>query len=274
MLLLSSLLLLAASARASLLTLNAPKVSTFDSTGASLRTELLKVNEAVGTPLSLGPKDRLKLTFQVTEEGSKDKGVQPLQTFLRFYDPKSGEEGIQPLRVTPSGKVKFELDMSKPPLSIPPTTSSPIEVTLILGAAKYSPATMHLFDLTLPESGAPIHPEEPTFHLLPVIEHSFRPPQKVPPRPVSALFAILTLSPWAVLLGLWSQVFPGAPYLLSPTILPFIATLGAFEVLLVYYWIDLKLGQVLLYGAVLGVVTLFTGNTALSTIGARRLGHK
>ena len=58
--------------------------------------------------LTLSATDILKLTFQVTEKDS-EKGVQPHQTFLRFYDELSGEEGIQPVRVTPGGKAKFEL---------------------------------------------------------------------------------------------------------------------------------------------------------------------
>ena len=46
------------------------------------------------------------------QEKSKNgdgKGVQPHQTFLRFYDPETGEEGIQPVRVGSGGKAKFEL---------------------------------------------------------------------------------------------------------------------------------------------------------------------
>lgn len=58
--------------------------------------------------LTLGPADVLKLTFQVVEN-DEGKGVQPHQTFLRFYDEVSGEEGIQPVRVTAGGKAKFEL---------------------------------------------------------------------------------------------------------------------------------------------------------------------
>ena len=49
----------------------------------------------------------LKLTFQVVDE--EGKGVQPHQTFLRFYDPISGEEGVQPVKVTAGGKAKFDL---------------------------------------------------------------------------------------------------------------------------------------------------------------------
>ena len=51
-------------------------------------------------------------------------------------------------------------------------------------------------------------------------------------------------------------------------------TLGAFEGLLVWYWVDLKLGQVLLYGGVLSVITLFAGKQPLSNIGNRRISRK
>jgi oligosaccharyltransferase complex subunit delta (ribophorin II) len=59
-------------------------------------------------PVTLGPSDTLKLTFQVTEEATEN-GVQPHQTFLRFFDSTTGEEGLQPVKITPSGKAKFEL---------------------------------------------------------------------------------------------------------------------------------------------------------------------
>ncbi|KAJ7225710.1 oligosaccharyl transferase delta subunit, partial [Mycena pura] len=272
-------LLLAATAQAALLTLHTPRVTTYDSSGVGIRTEKyvsIQIPEKVRIPMAVGPTESLKLTFMIVEEGFNDKqpkGVQPLQTFLRFYDSASGEEGIHPLRVTPAGKAKFELDMAKPPPSLPPTTTSPLEVTLIIGHPSHSPLKLHLFDMILPESQpASQHPDEASFHPLPTIQHTFRRTQKIPPRPISAIFAALTLAPWVVLLTLWSQVFPGVPHLFSPRILPFIASLGAFELLLFYYWIGLNLGQVLLYGGILGVATLFTGNTALSAIGARRVG--
>ena len=50
--------------------------------------------------------------------------------------------------------------------------------------------------------------------------------------------------------------------------------LGAFEALLVWYWVALKLPDVLLYGAVLGLVTALVGNQALATIARRRTGRK
>lgn len=61
-------------------------------------------------PLRLGPSDTLKFSFQVVaKDGEDSKGVQPHQTFVRFYDRRTGEEGVQPVRVGPSGKAKFEL---------------------------------------------------------------------------------------------------------------------------------------------------------------------
>lgn len=59
--------------------------------------------------------------------------------------------------------------------------------------------------------------------------------------------------------------------MLSPSIVPFVATLGAFEALLVWYWVDLKLGQVLSYGAVLGIFSIVAGRQALASIGERRV---
>jgi len=224
--------------------------------------------------LTLSQTDVLKLTFQVVEKDG-GKGVQPHQTFLRFYDHKTGEEGIQPVRVTSGGKAKFELNMAKPPLSLPPTSDTPLEVSLIIGASGYSPLSISLFDLVVPASHPPpVHPDEASFHVLPEIHHSFRPDQKLPPRPISAVFSLMVLAPWIVLVGLWSQVAPRVPHLFSPSILPFVVTLGAFESLLVWYWVDLKLGQVLLYGSILSVVTTFAGKQALSKIGDSRVGRK
>ncbi|KAG5635309.1 hypothetical protein H0H81_011771 [Sphagnurus paluster] len=266
--------LLIAGAQAAVLTLQSPRFTVTSSTGAQLRSEPISLARPASIPVTLEKDDVLKVTFQVIEKGAS-KGVQPHQTFLRFYDKKSGEEGIQPIRVTNGGKAKFELNMAKPPLSLPPTSDAPLQVTLLIGSPLHSPLSVALFDLVVPASQpAPVHPDEASFHPLPEIHHTFRPEQKLPPKPISAIFSVLVLSPWVVLLGLWAQTAPRVPHLLSPSILPFIGTLGAFQGLLVWYWADLKLGQVLTYGAVLGLVTIFTGKQALSKIGDQRVGRK
>ncbi|KAI0676458.1 oligosaccharyl transferase delta subunit [Trametes maxima] len=264
--------LAAVGAHAATLTLQSPRVTISASNASQLRSEPLSFVHKPSPALSLGPSDVLKLTFQVVDK-EDGKGVQPHQTFLRFYDEVSGEEGIQPVRVSPGGKVKFELNMARPPTSLPPTTSDPLKVSLYIGSFVHSPVQYDLFDLVVPPSQPPPqHPDEASFHVRPEIHHTFRPDQKLPPKVISAFFTALLAAPWVILLGLWSHIRPQVPHLFSPSILPFIATLASFEVLLASYWVGLRLGQVLLYGAILAVPTALTGKRALAAIGDRRLG--
>lgn len=185
--------------------------------------------------------------------------------------------------------------MARPPPSLPPTTDRPLAVSLILGSFVHDPATFDLFDLYVPASATPApHPDEASFHPQPPIAHTFHPEQKLPPKVVSAFFAALVLAPWVALLGLvrsilfsprhtkrlndaftqWAKVGVSVPHLSSPRILPFTLLLGAFEALLVWYWVDLKLGQVLLYGGILALPTIFAGKTALATTGEWRAGKQ
>jgi oligosaccharyltransferase complex subunit delta (ribophorin II) len=268
-------LLLALSVQASVLTLQSPRIVVTDSTGSQLRSESISLAQKASTPVQLLAKETLKFTFQVVDKET-GKGVQPHQSFLRFYDEKTNEEGIQPVRVTPGGKAKFELNLSRPPLSLPPTPKGdPLKVTLLVGSSQYDPISVEVFDLVLPRSQlAPEHPEEITFHPRPEIKHTFRPDHTLPPQFISAIFVGLVLSPWAVLLCLWSKVAPRPTRLFSPSIFPFILCLGGFEVLLFWYWVDLKLGQILLYTGIHAVPTIFAGKYALSSIANRRLGRK
>lgn len=238
-------LLLAATVQAAVLTIQSPRLTVSDATGSQVRSELwafsvleivldlwflrirLSLTHKPSTPVQLGEADTLKVVFQIVDKDT-GSGVQPHQTFLRFYDEKSKEEGIQPVRVTPGGKAKFDLvralsplfhpyswnshflqNLRKPPTSLPPTPNSdPLKVSLIIGTPKYDPITVDLFDLVLPKSQpAPEHPLESTFHVLPEIKHTFRPDHKVPPTFISAAFTLIVLAPWAVLIGLVSSFF-------------------------------------------------------------------
>jgi len=258
-------------AHAGQLSLQSPKLTVVGPDGSNLRSEQISLQKRPD-PVVLGARDTLKLTFQVTDL-TTDDGVQPHQTFLRFFDSTTGEEGIQPVRVTPSGKAKFELNMAKPPSSLPPSGAAPLRVSLLLGSFVHSPAALDLFDLHVPPSApAPVHPDESLYHPRPELAHTFHPEQKLPPRFVSAFFAALVLAPWAVLLGLWGAVRPGVPHLFSPSILSFVLSLALIEGLLLWYWVDLRLGQILLYGSGAATLALLTGKQALVGIAARRTG--
>ncbi|KAF9236655.1 hypothetical protein BU15DRAFT_89052 [Melanogaster broomeanus] len=261
-----SWLLLAAYVHAASLSLQSPRFTITSSDATQLRSDTLSLTEKP-EPLTLGASDTLKLTFQ---------GVQPHQTFLRFYDSVSGEEGIQPVRVTPGGKAKFELNMARPPASLPPTTDHPLTVSLILGSFVHEPEKYDLFDLYVPASASSApHPDEASFHVLPTIAHTFRPEQNLPLNSFAWSGASYTCLQFHERLNTplqWGTTGISVPHLFSPRILPFTALLGAFEVLLFWYWVDLKLGQVLLYGGVLAIPTIFAGKTALATTGEWRAG--
>ncbi|PCH35276.1 oligosaccharyl transferase delta subunit [Wolfiporia cocos MD-104 SS10] len=267
-------LLAAAGAHAASLTVQTPRFTISGPDATQLRSESISLDQSARPTLTLGTTDVLKLTFQVSES-SEGKGVQPHQTFLRFYDEVSGEEGVQPVRVTPGGKAKFELNMARPPVYLPPTTTNPLIVTLMLGSFEYAPVQHDLFNLVLPASQPPPqHPDETRFAPLPEITHTFRPEQRTPAKAASAFFAAFVYWPWLILIGLWLYINPRVPHLFSPHVFPFIASLGAFEGLLLWYWVSLKLGQVLLYGGILGVLTALAGKRALSKTGEWRVGRK
>ena len=68
-----------------------------------------------------------------------------------------------------------------------------------------------------------------------------------------------------------SKIPNNLPHLFSPQILSFVALLGAFEGLLLWYWVALRIGQILAYGAALGAVTAFAGNRALNAVATWRV---
>src|ERR1700722_5500139 len=99
--------------------------------------------------------------------------------------------------------------MANPPYSLPPTTTLPLQVTLLLGSFVHDPVKFTLFDLYLPPSQPPpTHPDEVSFHLLPPIAHTFRPEQSSPPKFVSAVFTAIVLVPWFILFILVSKPTP------------------------------------------------------------------
>ncbi|KAG9313398.1 hypothetical protein JVU11DRAFT_5716 [Chiua virens] len=235
-----------------------PLVSPFPASDASeLHADTLSLTQKP-EPLTLGPSDTLKLTFQVTES-DEGKGVQPHQTFLRFYDPISGEEGIQPVRVTLGGKAKFELNMAHPPPSFPPTTSDPLEVSLILGSFVHDPAIHDLFDLYVPASTTPYTPPRrrrlpsPTAYRTHLPARTKSPPQdrlrlflRPRPRTVGRLVGFVEPSrrTRAALIFASHRALYNAPR------------------------------RVLLYAGILALPTIFAGKTALATTGKWRTGKQ
>ncbi|TFY81740.1 hypothetical protein EWM64_g2281 [Hericium alpestre] len=111
------------------------------------------------------------------------------------------------------------------------------------------------------------------FHPLPEIQHTFQPPQKVPMKWVSMTFLWVVLSPWLALLYLWGTVSPRLPHLFSASTLPFTLSVVLLELLIMWYWVELTLGDILLYGSGAAVLAALMGKQALAGIAERRLKH-
>ncbi|QRV76048.1 oligosaccharyltransferase complex subunit [Ceratobasidium sp. AG-Ba] len=249
--------------QAAALSLKSPKFAVTSSKASIIRAESIDLNEPLAT-VTVGKTENLRISFVVL--GDDGTPVRPHQAFVRMYDEASGEEGIQPVKVGKDGKGKLEINLSRPPVSLPPTTDAPLSVSVILGSFTHSPATVPLFNLKLPAS-APVTPHPLAKHYAPqpLIAHKFNPEPSQPPQAISAVFTIAAVAPWVVLLGLLSQI--STPLNTSSAALsyvgPFLLALFAFEGLLFTYWVKLRLGQVLSYGAVLAVLAAGTGKRAL-----------
>ena len=59
------------------------------------------------TTVTVGKSENLRVSFTVL--GDDGTPVRPHQAFLRMYDDKTGEEGIQPVKVGKDGKGKVEI---------------------------------------------------------------------------------------------------------------------------------------------------------------------
>ncbi|KAI9477778.1 MAG: Oligosaccharyltransferase subunit Ribophorin II-domain-containing protein [Benjaminiella poitrasii] len=124
---------------------------------------------------------------------------------------------------------------------------------------------------------------EDIFELQPEIHHVFREAEKMPPAAFSQLFALITLAPWLILIAGWLQLgyTPGkviseltaGSTVRTASIIAFLASLVSVEYLFYLYWTKLNLFQTLTYFAGLALITFFTGQRALSSIQARRLGN-
>jgi len=264
--LLSFLLVTGSCLASAKLTVTSPKLSLLSDKGSVLKAEALQIGVSQLETITAGPTDTLKLSFTVTDdENSELAGVQPHQAFLRFWE-EGGEEGIQPVKVASNGKGKFDLSVLRPPPSIPATSETSIlNVDLILGSYTIASSTLQLFKLRLPASLPVVpHPEEVFYHPQPEIYHTFKGEQRTPRTEISGVFGVIALAPWVLLLALLSQL----PIHIKPSLAtaPFIVLLAAFEGLIVWYWVDLRLGQVLTYGAILSVFTAAAGKRALGSL--------
>lgn len=119
--------------------------------------------------------------------------------------------------------------------------------------------------------------QEENFKQHPEITHVMRPDPKMPNVFISQIFALVTVAPWLLLLGLWgslgvniNNLFASSSSLIFGS--GFIASLAAWVVLFYLYWTKFNLFELLGYGSVLSLITFIVGRQALVIRAQHRIG--
>ncbi|KAG0216863.1 Dolichyl-diphosphooligosaccharide--protein glycosyltransferase subunit Swp1 [Mortierella sp. GBAus27b] len=226
--------------------------------------------------LSADPTDSLKFSFKL------ENSERPHQAMVLFQSQDEYKDEIMVAApVKSSGKGRFELNFARADRKFRYDTRS-YSMTLLIGGFKVAEPfkyTLGYIEVKGSTSNPATRPKRVEYKARPEIHHQFRPDQKLIDQNISGAFTILVLTPFAVLLVLWSQLairFEPLIALFSRpldliTSLVFFGSLAGIEYVLYLYWSHVTLFPVLQYLGVLSIVAFLSGRAALSTIQKRRL---
>ncbi|KAK8865864.1 hypothetical protein IAR55_001012 [Kwoniella newhampshirensis] len=260
--------------------IKAGKVSVTSSDGISDASYTLKEPAPLPNPITLTESSIFKLAFTVIDT-TTGEAVYPQQAHLLLEDPK-GDDVTLPLSVKGNGKAQITINTAKPHPALL-TTHGKFQITLLLSALdSLTPLAYPLGELTLPDSilkplprkrhDLPPRQGEPAFQAEQEIVHTFKEEEKTVGWTKSGAGVIITLAPWALLLGLLSNIFPSLNFQSPPvSSYIFLLVLAAIETLIFVYWVGLKLYQLLPPLIALFVIAAYTGMVALRELRVRRL---
>ncbi|ODQ51213.1 hypothetical protein SAICODRAFT_26969 [Saitoella complicata NRRL Y-17804] len=236
------------------------KASLTTRANSKLSTELF---DSTTTPSSshtfdIGTGERLSLLFTCKNEG---EGARPHQAYVLVRDEVTGLESAVVASVRESGKAKVDVD----PRNLPaPLNGVATPLTLTLAIASKGDSKPLLYQLGKIANKNPTKPEAEAnpvrYGPLPEITHTFRSEQDLPPRIISMGFAAAVIACFLALIVSWTSLDANLSLLprrlaaapLSSAM--FIGSLIGFEALLACYWLWMRVGEVLVIGAGLGVV--------------------
>ncbi|OAR00072.1 hypothetical protein LLEC1_08016 [Akanthomyces lecanii] len=228
------------------------------------------------TEVKLGHVGTLKVSL-TAEEGGKAK--RPHQAFLVLRETASGLEAPFPLTIKESGKGSVKLTQKDLPVQLL-NSASPIEAKIVLGSFGSSKAIVaSVFDINVlrDPSSAKTYEAPLRYGKRPEIHHIFRADPKNPPKIISLAFAGAVLAAIPVLFISWlalganlshaGKALGAAP--ISHAV--FYGSILAMEGIFFLYYSSWNLFQTLPAIAIVGVVALLSGNSALDEVQRRRL---
>lgn len=237
-----------------------------DTDSSSSKTTKLQFPGKTGEKLSLDYKDKLAVSFTVSEAGT-NKPRLVHQAFVKLTHSSSNAEIVYVAEANNKKQYSFELDMNTASQDFN-SKSGKYSLTVILGDAVITNPTAWLaaeLDINLP--GEENAKEPGTFDAKPEITHVFREPETRPASVVSNTFALLCLVPILIMLVLWAKIGVNCSnFTFSPAAIGFHSGLTAIFVLYFYFWLELDMFTTMKYLSGIGLLTFLAGNSLLASI--------
>ncbi|XP_028404232.1 dolichyl-diphosphooligosaccharide--protein glycosyltransferase subunit 2-like [Dendronephthya gigantea] len=216
---------------------------------------------------------KVTMTFSL-KDISAQKVMTAHQTFVRLTNAKTNQE-IFFVAEPEGGKVyKFDLDVSAASKDSFGSLSGEYQIDLIIGDAAIENSllwTIGKIQLTFASSPETPQQKGSQFKPKPEIQHSFRQPEKRPPKTVSTAFTILVLLPLLVLFVAWMKLGVNlSNFQFSIPAIVFHLGLGAIFLLMYAFWTSLNMFSTLKLLALIGSITFLAGNSLLANLAAQR----
>ncbi|KAI9291126.1 hypothetical protein K502DRAFT_368693 [Neoconidiobolus thromboides FSU 785] len=253
------------------------KVSINDKVGNPVISKKLTYPKPLNSILTTeeGQSYRISFTAKKKTISNDEEAIKLNLAVVLFNHTETSKLSYLPFKQSKGANYKLTLGPKKLPNFIKKNPGN-YEVTLLLGGVKkvesikYKVGKVEFKVDKLTEEN-----KKYQFEPKPIIEHQFRQPDKIANSTLSYLFSILVLSPWLILLGLWSKLninikeFPFN----EPTALiyssSFIVCLSGYLILAYLYWIRLTIFDTLFCFFPLTLATIVFGKFTLSRAQAK-----
>ncbi|KRY33298.1 Dolichyl-diphosphooligosaccharide--protein glycosyltransferase subunit 2 [Trichinella spiralis] len=233
------------------------------------KTESMKINEKKLMQLSADDHQKLAVIFVISDKLTKES-VLVDQAYLQFEEQNTKSTIIVPVSNDANANVyKADIDFKQMAKDYE-FTSGMYEISLIVGDDVIINSVilkLALLNLQLPavvEHARKSVLVATDYKMKPEILHSFRPPEKRPPKFISDIFSVAVVIPFFLLLCIWFYLGANIWAIpLSPVVIVFHAGLGGIFWLYYQFWIHLNMFETLKYLGILGTITFLSGISVL-----------
>ena len=247
-------------------TLEAAELRITDTDSSNEKVSKLEFPGKAAGKLSLDSKEKLSLSFTVSDVGTKKPRLVH-QAFVKLTHSTSNAEIVYVAEANNKKQYVFELDMSEAGQDFN-GKSGKYSLTVIIGDAVISnPTAWEAAELEINLPGEERVGQPGAFEPKPEILHVFREPEARPATVVSNAFALLCLAPVLIMLAMWAKIGVNCNnFSLSLATVGFHLGLAAIFVLYFYFWLELNMFVTVKYLSGIGLVTFLCGNSLLAGI--------